>query len=397
MPGGASDLILLALDVARIFQIGLELLPYGIGEFRADVDGEGGAGVFGALEPPFEWQGVDAKFAKAGTQLGELVFFRFEARGAFALDESEFDSLAGEAKVGVVLPQKETVFGSAGEHPVGLGRATRHEVVEHHADIGLMPGNGERWLAQALQSGVRASDESLRGGLLVAGGAIDLAGKIEARQALRLESCVELGGWAVVVFHRISGTEDFGILEAAHAADEGVLHLEWQARGDAIHINLVGVASLGFQEKLVLRLFGKFDDFVLNARAVARADSFDFSGVEGGFVEIRADDFVGRFVGIGDPAIDLAGVEFPVAPFVECVDIVLAAPDRIRDVAEKRGRGVAWLTLALGKIDALREKAARGSCLEARHLEAEFAQAIAEGRDGITETATSLVSQADMQ
>ena len=55
MPGGASDLILLALDVARIFQIGLELLPYGIGEFRADVGGEVGAGIFGALEPAFEW------------------------------------------------------------------------------------------------------------------------------------------------------------------------------------------------------------------------------------------------------------------------------------------------------------------------------------------------------
>ena len=106
---------------------------------------------------------------------------------------------------------------------------------------------------------------------------------------------------------------------------------------------------------------------------------------------------MGFFVCVGDPALDLAGLEFTVAPFVQRVHIVLTAPDRVGEVAEKRRRRVAGLAFALGEIDALREQAARRSGLEAGDLEAEFAQAIAEGRDGVAEPAAGLVSQADME
>jgi len=101
---------------------------------------------------------------------------------------------------------------------------------------------------------------------------------------------------------------------------------------------------------------------------------------------------VGFFVRVGDPALDLSGVKLTIAPFVECVDIILAALDRVGEVAEKWRRRVAGLAFALREIDALREQAAGGSGLEAGDLEAEFAQAIAECRDGVAESAAGLVS-----
>jgi len=103
------------------------------------------------------------------------------------------------------------------------------------------------------------------------------------------------------------------------------------------------------------------------------------------------------FVRVGDPATNLARSECSIAPLVERVQIVLAAHERIREVAEKRRRFVALLGLTLGKIDALCQKAARRSSLEALNFETQLAQAIAECRDGIAEPAASLVSQAHMK
>src|SRR3546814_2785070 len=62
-------------------------------------------------------------------------------------------------------------------------------------------------------------------------------------------------------------------------------------------------------------LVGKAMDLVFNRRAIARADTFDFtgSGIHRRTIEVRRDDFVGAGVGVGDPATDLPWMLFLVA------------------------------------------------------------------------------------
>ena len=48
-----------------------------------------------------------------------------------------------EACVGIVLTEQDAVFRSGGEHAVGLVHAFRDKVVNEHADVGLVPAQGE--------------------------------------------------------------------------------------------------------------------------------------------------------------------------------------------------------------------------------------------------------------
>ena len=41
-------------------------------------------------------------------------------------------------------PPPQAELSAAGEHPIGLGDAARHQVVDHHADIGFVPGENDR-------------------------------------------------------------------------------------------------------------------------------------------------------------------------------------------------------------------------------------------------------------
>ena len=56
------------------------------------------------------------------------------------------------------------------------------------------------------------------------------------------------------------------------------------------------------------RLVGKTVDFVFDARAVTWADTFNLAHKHGTAVKARADDVVGAFIGMGDPARHLLGV-----------------------------------------------------------------------------------------
>jgi len=60
----------------------------------------------------------------------------------------------GQAQVGVVFAQDQPVFRAAGEHAIGLARATRDEVIDEHADIGLVAARRPRGLAGGGAGGI---------------------------------------------------------------------------------------------------------------------------------------------------------------------------------------------------------------------------------------------------
>jgi hypothetical protein len=65
------------------------------------------------------------------------------------------------------------------------------------------------------------------------------------------------------------------MLEPADRAHEFALHVEGQARRDAVGVDLVGVQALGLDENLVREFVGEAHDLVLDRRAIARPDALD--------------------------------------------------------------------------------------------------------------------------
>ena len=65
------------------------------------------------------------------------------------------------------------------------------------------------------------------------------------------------------------------------------LHVLRQTAAHALQIHFLGVQAARLNEKLVAFLVRKTDNFILNARAVARADALDLSAVERRAIEVR--------------------------------------------------------------------------------------------------------------
>ena len=214
----------------------------------------------------------------------------------------------GQSGVGVVLAQLQTELGSAGEHAVGLGHALGHQVVHHHAQVGLVAAGQPSAFTATLQRGVHTREQALGRRLFVAGGAIDLTSKKQALDLARLETVLQRARVKVVVFDGVARAQDVGVLHAGHAAHEGELDVKRQAGGDAVGVNLVGRQALGLQKNLVAVFVGKAVDLVFHAGAVARPHPLDLAGEHGAAVKARADDVVGALVGVGDPARHLARV-----------------------------------------------------------------------------------------
>ena len=83
------------------------------------------------------------------------------------------------------------------------------------------------------------------------------------------------------------------------------LNVERQTGRQAIYIKLVGGPPLGFEEKQVSWFIGESDEFILDTRAIPRADPFNFPAVHRGLVEIATNN-VGRLGGgVGHPARNL--------------------------------------------------------------------------------------------
>ena len=107
---------------------------------------------------------------------------------AGVVDQADRPAELGQAEVGVVVPEQEPVLGAAGEHPVGLVDPPGHEVVDQDADVGLRAVDDERVGSPGpSRAALIPAIEPLRGGLLVAGRAVDLAGEEEAGDGLGLE------------------------------------------------------------------------------------------------------------------------------------------------------------------------------------------------------------------
>src|SRR5688572_5974905 len=93
--------------------------------------------------------------------------------------------------------------------------------------------------------------------------------------------------------------------------DQLQLHVERQAGGNPVGIDLVAAQSLGLKKDLVAFLTGEAMNLVFDGWAIARADALNDAGKHRRAVEGAANQLVSPRVGVGDPARDLLRVHVP--------------------------------------------------------------------------------------
>src|SRR5258706_14101172 len=94
-----------------------------------------------------------------------------------------------------------------------------------------------------------------------------------------------------------------------NALDQLNLHIERQARGDAVRIELVRREAFGLQKYLMTLLGGKTVNLVLDGGAIARSHALDDPGVHRRTIQVPANDVVASRVRLRNPAGQLGGVQ----------------------------------------------------------------------------------------
>ncbi len=147
-----------------------------------------------------------------------------------ALRRNEPDLLAErrQSLVGVVLPEKKSVFGARGEQAIRLVRAFGHQIVDHDSDIRFGPLQDERSAAARIEGGVRSGDEPLSRRLLITGRTVDLASKEETGQPLRHQRVRQFGRRHGVVFHGVARLQHHALLKAGNGVQKRELYLRRQ-------------------------------------------------------------------------------------------------------------------------------------------------------------------------
>ena len=233
----------------------------------------------------------------------------FERRPPFRGNQSGGHGDRRQALVGVVGPQRQSVLGPAGEHPVGLGHPACDQIVDHHADIGLVPAEDDRVRSGGGAGGVQPGEETLGPRLLIARGAVDLAGQIQSAPFLDLQRRRQLARVDVVVFDGVAEAEHLDGFKARDGAQEGGLGRVGHRGRDAVRIDGRIIEAFRLEEDLVRGLVGEAHDLVLDRGAVAGPAAGQVAAVDGAVAEVVGDDAVGRLGRVGHAAGDLRHVD----------------------------------------------------------------------------------------
>src|SRR4029079_1773027 len=229
------------------------------------------------------------------------------------VDQAQPAANVGEAHVGIVLAQHQTIFRAAGKHRVGFRYPSRYQVVDQDAEVCLVTARAPNLLILHVPAGVQPGEQTLRGCLLVAGRTVDLPGKVKAVNALRLERWLEVPWIEEVVLDRVSRSQDMRTLETADRANQLQLHIKRQARRYAVRVDLVSRQALGLEEDLVAFLAGEPMDLVFDRWAVPGTSPGDNTREHWRAVQVRANDLVCSAIGMSNPAWHLLRVHASVA------------------------------------------------------------------------------------
>ena len=134
----------------------------------------------------------------------------------------------GQANIGIILAQQNTVFRSRSKHPVRLIHALIDQVINQDANIGLVPTQHERILPSKLSVRIDTRHQTLGGRFLISRCTIDLASQEKTLDNSRLQGILQILRIEVIVFNCVSWLNEYGILKAGNGVNGLELHFLWQ-------------------------------------------------------------------------------------------------------------------------------------------------------------------------
>src|ERR1017187_740888 len=249
---------------------------------------------------------------------------------------------------------------SRGKHTVRLVRALADQVVNQDTGVPLGTADHDRIPPTELRPRVQSSHQPLTRGLLVTRCTVDLPGEVQTCDRLHFQSVAELPRIDGVVFDRVTGTHHLRVLQPRHRCDHRLLHIDGHAGGHAVHIYLVGIQSLGFEENLVPKLIRELHHLVLDGGTVPRTDTLDLTAIQWGTRDAVPKDPMRLLCGVRDMTSDLIPL------------------DLLRKKGEWRRNGISILALEPVPADRSTVQPWRSTGLQASPLEAQRPQLIAE-------------------
>src|SRR5579883_181746 len=169
------------------------------------------------------------------------------------------------------------------------------------------------------------------------------------------------------------------MLQRRNGAQHGKLNIFRQAGIHALDIDLACLPALWLQKDLMGLLLGKAHHLIFDGGAIARPDPFNQAAVEGGAVQIGADDLMGLVGGMDEIAGKLGA---PGGLHLCGNGINRIGPPRRQQRLLPRGavsreverRGAAWLRNGFAEINSARVNARRRAGLESSGLQAKLLQ-----------------------
>ena len=195
-------------------------------------------------------------------------------------DAAETDAPRGQPLIGVVGAQRQAIFGARGEHAVGLAHPLHHQIVDHHADIGVRAAQDDGVLGAGAQRGIEPRDKALRGRLLVARGPIDLPGEEKPANFFCLQARAQGTRVDEIIFDRIARPQHPDLGKTGNGVEELLLDILRQRGRNAVWIDGGVVQSFRFEENLMCLALLEPNHLVLDRRAIAWPPTRNRAGID---------------------------------------------------------------------------------------------------------------------
>jgi len=89
-----------------------------------------------------------------------------------------------QAISGIILAQKQSALCTAGEYSVWFICPLSHQIVDHHAYVGILTADYQRFFPARTEYSVYTSHKPLRGGFFITRRAVYLSGKKQSGNSL---------------------------------------------------------------------------------------------------------------------------------------------------------------------------------------------------------------------
>ena len=203
---------------------------------------------------------------------------------AHLADQADLIADLRKSLICVVLPKQQPVLGSRSHHAVRLVAFFCHEIVDQHADVRLGPVQYDPLFSLQLSRRIDAGHQPLGRRLLIAGTAVKLSPAEESVYIPEFQRGPKLPGVDAVVLDGVGVRNDLCVFKTRHCAVHLILHIFRKGAGHAADVHFVRLKPLRLNEYLVPLLIGKFDNLILNGRAVPGPCPLDHAGKERGSV-----------------------------------------------------------------------------------------------------------------